>query len=55
MRGTVQLYRTDDNGTLNFTQLGSASADVGVAPAVGIAGCESPVLLQRCADAQLHR
>jgi hypothetical protein len=30
--GQVRLYRTDDNGSLNFTQLASATASVGTAP-----------------------
>jgi hypothetical protein len=30
--GEVQLYRTDDSGSLNFTFLASASADLGSAP-----------------------
>jgi hypothetical protein len=30
--GAVQLYRADDSGALNFTQLASASVDVGAAP-----------------------
>ncbi len=30
--GGVRLYRTDDNGTLNFTQLASANTNVGVTP-----------------------
>jgi hypothetical protein len=30
--GEVRLYRTDDTGTLNFTELASASAAVGTAP-----------------------
>ena len=30
--GEVRLYRTDDTGSLNFTLLASASADVGAAP-----------------------
>ncbi len=30
--GQVRLYRTDDNGTLNFVLLASADADLGVAP-----------------------
>jgi S-formylglutathione hydrolase FrmB len=30
--GEVRLYRTDDNGSLNFVQLASATATVGTAP-----------------------
>jgi hypothetical protein len=30
--GEVRLYRTDDSGSLNFTMLASASADLGSAP-----------------------
>jgi hypothetical protein len=30
--GEVRLYRTDDSGSLNFTLLASASADIGAAP-----------------------
>jgi hypothetical protein len=30
--GQVRLYRTDDNGTLNFVLLASADADLGAAP-----------------------
>src|SRR5262249_46622591 len=30
--GQVMLYRTDDNGSLNFTLLASANVDVSVAP-----------------------
>ena len=30
--GQVRLYRTDDNGGLNFTELASANVDVSVAP-----------------------
>ena len=30
--GEVRLYRTDDNGSLNFTLLASAAASVGTAP-----------------------
>ncbi len=30
--GQVRLYRTDDNGTLNFVLLASANADLGAAP-----------------------
>ena len=30
--GQVQLYRTDDTGTLNFVLLTSANADLGAAP-----------------------
>ena len=32
MPGEVRLYRADDSGALNFTQLASASANLGTAP-----------------------
>ena len=56
--GQVLLYRTDDNGSLSFTLLASANADVSVAPrlpAAGIARNQPSRLFQWCAANQLHR
>ena len=55
--GEVRLYRTDDNGSLNFTLLASATASVGTAPrrsADGIARSEPPGVFQRSPGNQLH-